>query len=181
MRTIFVINRKIHKILDMKAMNTSTGGNSKSRLMRDLSKLEKEEDDSIFASPLENNIYQWEAVILGPEGTAWEGGIFKLDLKFEDSYPSKAPKIQFISKMFHPNIYHDGRICLDILDKSWSPVYDVHSILISIRSLLSDPNEMSPANVEAAQLYKSNPQLYELKVKECVKISIDEESKDNES
>ncbi len=55
--------------------------------------------------------------------------------------------------MFHPNIYNDGRICLDILQNQWSPVYDVWAILTSIRSLLADPNPASPANNTAAKMY----------------------------
>lgn len=71
-------------------------------------------------------------------------------------------------------MYHDGRICLDILDKNWSPVLDVLSILLSLRSLLSDPNEESPANAEAAKMYKEDTQSYHIKVKECVAKSIKE-------
>lgn len=156
------------------------GSSCRQRLLRDLSRIEKEAEDSIFAGPDENDIQKWEAVILGPESSPWEGGIFKLNLTFTNEYPSKPPTVLFISKIFHPNVYNDGRICLDILDKNWSPVYDILSILISLRSLLSDPNENSPANVEAAQLYKTNPQLYYIKVKECVDKSIEENAKEEE-
>lgn len=148
------------------------------RLLRDLNRIEKEGEDSIYACPKEDDILSWEAVILGPESTPWEGGIFKITLLFTNEYPTKPPLVRFNSKLFHPNIYADGRICLDILDKNWSPVYDILSVLISIRSLLSDPNENSPANVEASQLYKTNPQLYYSKIKECVELSILEDSKE---
>lgn len=71
-------------------------------------------------------------------------------------------------------VYVDGRICLDILDNNWSPAYDILSVLISLRSLLSDPNENSPANSQAAKLYKSEASQYHMKVKECVQKSIEE-------
>jgi ubiquitin-conjugating enzyme E2 A len=67
--------------------------------------------------------------------------------------------------MFHPNIYTDGRICLDILQNQWSPVYDVWAVLTSIRSLLSDPNPLSPANNVAAQMYNENRSEYERRVR----------------
>jgi ubiquitin-conjugating enzyme E2 A len=92
----------------------------------------------------------WHALIEGPLDTPWEGGIFKLNFIFTDNYPNQCPRVEFTSKMYHPNIYHDGSICLDILKDKWSPVYDVMAILTAIRSLLSDPNPNSPANNEAA-------------------------------
>ena len=74
--------------------------------------------------------------------------------------------------MFHPNIYMDGAICLDILAHQWSPVYDVSSILTSIQSLLCDPNPNSPANGEAAKMFASNYQEYEIRVRKVVENSI---------
>ena len=74
--------------------------------------------------------------------------------------------------MFHPNIYNDGRLCLDILTTNWSPVYDVCSILTSIQSLLCDPNANSPANAEAAQMIKNDYQGYCERVKLCVEESL---------
>ena len=117
----------------------------------------------------------WQAVIFGPDDTPWEGGTFKLTLEFTEEYPNKAPKVKFVSTMFHPNsglfglmrwraaltivcvlVYADGSICLDILQNQWSPIYDIAAILTSIQSLLCDPNPNSPANSEAARLFKEN-------------------------
>ena len=95
----------------------------------------------------------WEAIIFGPDDTDWEGGVFKLTMEFPDKFPGEPPKVRFLSKMFHPNIYENGNICLDILDKRWSPLMDCLAILASIQSLLTDPNPDSPANNEAAGLF----------------------------
>lgn len=72
--------------------------------------------------------------------TPFEDGTFKLCLTFDETYPNKPPTVKFISKMFHPNVYANGELCLDILQNRWSPTYDVAAILTSIQSLLHDPN-----------------------------------------
>jgi len=94
-----------------------------------------------------------EAVIFGPDDTEWEGGVFRLMMEFGDKFPSDPPKVRFVTQMFHPNVYANGNICLDILGKEWTPLYDCVAILTSIQSLLSDPNPDSPANNEAAGLF----------------------------
>ena len=107
--------------------------NAERRLLKDLKKLESEDSNTgITATPDENSLFRWKAVIFGPDETEWEGGVFHLILEFSDDYPNKPPKVKFLTKMFHPNIYNDGSICLDILQNMWSPVYDVSSILTSI-------------------------------------------------
>lgn len=88
------------------------------RLLKDLQKLNSEQEEGINASPIEGNIYQWNAFIEGPEKTIWEGGLFELELEFTDEYPTRPPKVRFLSKMFHPNIYNDGKICLDSICSS---------------------------------------------------------------
>ena len=133
----------------------------------------------------------WNAVIFGPgqlshllslsptdynrhthEGdTPFEDGTFKLLLTFDESYPNKPPTVKFLSRMFHPNVYANGELCLDILQNRWSPTYDVAAILTSIQSLLHDPNPNSPANAEAAQLYRENMKEYVRRVKVTVEES----------
>jgi ubiquitin-conjugating enzyme E2 A len=115
----------------------------------------------------------WNAVIFGPEDTPFEDGTFNLTLEFSEDYPNKPPVVKFLSKMFHPNIYMDGRICLDILQSRWSPTYDVSALLTSIQSLLGDPNPNSPANQVAATLVRENKREYEKRVKNVVEASWD--------
>lgn len=92
-------------------------------------------------------------------------------LEFTEDYPSKPPKVKFVTKVYHPNVYADGNICLDILQSAWSPIYDVAAILTSIQSLLPDPNPSSPANAEAAKLFNEDRAEYEKRVRECVEAS----------
>uniref|UniRef100_A0A8C4EB21 UBC core domain-containing protein n=1 Tax=Dicentrarchus labrax TaxID=13489 RepID=A0A8C4EB21_DICLA len=95
--------------------------------------LQEDPPAGVSGAPSENNIMVWNAVIFGPEGTPFEDGTFKLIVEFTEEYPNKPPTVRFVSKMFHPNVYADGSICLDILQNRWSPTYDVSSILTSIQ------------------------------------------------
>ncbi|CEO99460.1 hypothetical protein PBRA_001366, partial [Plasmodiophora brassicae] len=143
------------------------------RLMRDFRRLQNDPPQGVTGAPNEDNIMMWNAVIFGPDDTPWEGGTFKLTLAFTEEYPNKAPKVKFVTKMFHPNIYADGGICLDILQNQWSPIYDIAAILTSIQSLLTDPNPNSPANLEAARLYQENRREYDRRVCDIVEASWD--------
>ncbi|CAI9109644.1 OLC1v1009503C1 [Oldenlandia corymbosa var. corymbosa] len=136
---------------------------ARKRLMRDFKRLQQDPPAGISGAPFDNNIMLWNAVIFGPDDTPWDGGTFRLTLQFTEDYPNKPPTVRFISRMFHPNIYADGSICLDILQNQWSPIYDVAAILTSIQSLLCDPNPNSPANSEAARLFSENKRDYNRK------------------
>eukprot|EP00490_Sorites_sp_Unknown_P019062 CAMPEP_0114665772 /NCGR_PEP_ID=MMETSP0191-20121206/31389_1 /TAXON_ID=126664 /ORGANISM="Sorites sp." /LENGTH=183 /DNA_ID=CAMNT_0001911743 /DNA_START=13 /DNA_END=564 /DNA_ORIENTATION=- len=149
------------------------------RLVRDLRRLEQNPLNGISASPYENDIMQWKAVIIGPDASIFEGGTFNLSLQFTKDYPNEPPRVKFITKLYHPNIYENGSICLDILQNQWSPIYDIGAILTSIQSLLTDPNPDSPANTEAAKMYQNDRREYEQRVRMCVARSWDINSDDD--
>lgn len=124
------------------------------------------------------SVYNYPSLTLLTADTPFEDGTFKLLLTFDESYPNKPPTVKFLSRMFHPNVYNNGELCLDILQNRWSPTYDVAAILTSIQSLLHDPNPNSPANAEAAQLYRDNMKEYVRRVKATVEDSwLDPEEK----
>lgn len=108
----------------------------------------------------------WSGTILGPMDSPYFGGIFFLNIKFPENYPFKPPTITFETPIFHPNIGTTGGICLDILKDKWSPAFTVSTLLISITSLLTDPNPRDPLNTEAAALYQRSRKEYELKARE---------------
>ena len=97
------------------------------------SRLQDDPPTGVSGAPTDNNIMIWNAVIFGPHDTPFEDGTFKLTIEFTEEYPNKPPTVRFVSRMFHPNVYADGGICLDILQNRWSPTYDVSAILTSIQ------------------------------------------------
>ncbi|EMG47610.1 Ubiquitin-conjugating enzyme E2 2, partial [Candida maltosa Xu316] len=152
---------------------------AKRRLMRDFKRMQQDPPSGVSASPLPDNVMK-NAVIIGPSDTPFEDGTFRLTLQFDEQYPNKPPQVRFISDMFHPNVYASGELCLDILQNRWSPTYDVSSILTSVQSLLNDPNISSPANVEAANLYKDHRSQYVKRVRETVENSWNDDEDDED-
>ena len=143
------------------------------RLSRELIKLQSESDkldNIIIDTP--SDLMLWNAKIKGPQNTPYEEGIFDVVLKFDNEYPIKPPSVKFLTPMYHPNIYKDGKICIDILQSSeWTPAQNIRTILLSISSLLMDPNPSSPANREAAVLYLQDKNLYNQKVREFIQAN----------
>jgi len=155
----------------MQGIRSSAPSAAVLRLMSDLKAVQEE---GFNAGPInDDNLFVWQATLLGPYETPWEGGIFTLRLIFPEDYPQKPPKVKFTVPIFHPNVFGDGSLCLDIIQDKWTPVYSVPSLLTSITSLFTDPNPDSPANPEAARLYVSDKKEYNKRVRRCVERSLD--------
>ena len=97
---------------------------------------------------------------MGPEDSPYSGGVFFLNIHFPPDYPFKPPKVSFTTKIYHPNINANGSICLDILKDQWSPALTISKVLLSISSLLTDPNPDDPLVPEIATIYKSDRERY---------------------
>lgn len=110
----------------------------------------------ISAVPSETNARYFHVIVTGPEDSPFEGGLFKLELFLPEDYPMSAPKVRFITKIYHPNIDRLGRICLDILKDKWSPALQIRTVLLSIQALLSAPNPDDPLANDVAELWKVN-------------------------
>ena len=130
------------------------------RLKKEIEDLKNNPPCNCSANPIEDNLYQWEATLFGPVGSPDEGGIWKLSIHFPTEYPFKPPKINFKNKIYHPNINSSGSICLDVLKDKWSPALTISKILLSICSLLDDPNPDDPLVVDIANEYNDNKSKY---------------------
>ncbi|OXU24511.1 ubiquitin-conjugating enzyme E2 R2 [Nasonia vitripennis] len=115
----------------------------------------------------EDNMFEWEVAIFGPPDTLYQGGYFKAHMKFPPDYPYSPPSIRFMTKVWHPNVYENGDLCISILHppvddpqsgelpcERWNPTQNVRTILLSVISLLNEPNTYSPANVDASVMYR---------------------------
>lgn len=137
------------------------------RLKKELKVLEKNPPVNCSAGPIDGNIKQWAATIMGPKDSPYEGGVFHLSISFPDNYPFQPPKIIFNTKVYHPNVsLRTGAICLDILKGAWSPALTISKVLLSICSLLTDPNPDDPLDASVARVYKESKELYEQNARE---------------
>lgn len=135
---------------------------SDKRISAELEELFKDPPANCSAGPIDkDDIYKWEATITGPDGTPYMGGIFRLTIDFPLNYPFKPPKVRFSTKIYHPNINSTGGICLDILKDNWSPALTISKVLLSICSLLDEPNPDDPLVVDIAEKYLKNRPLYD--------------------
>ena len=115
-----------------------------------------------------SNLMKWEVGIPGKEATDWQGGLFKVLMEFSEEYPSKPPKCKFTPPLFHPNVYPSGTICLSILneEEDWRPAITIKQMLLGIQDLLDNPNQNSPAQSEAYNLFIKNKEAYKRRIKE---------------
>ncbi|GAM36735.1 ubiquitin conjugating enzyme [Talaromyces pinophilus] len=129
------------------------------RLQSELMQLMLSPSPGISAFPnADGNLLSWTATIDGPADTPYENLVFKLSFAFPNNYPYAPPTVLFKTPIYHPNVDFSGRICLDILKDQWSAVYNVQNVLLSLQSLLGEPNNSSPLNGQAAELWDSDPE-----------------------
>ncbi|XP_040596811.1 ubiquitin-conjugating enzyme E2 2-like [Mesocricetus auratus] len=130
------------------------------RIQKELCAMNQDPSAQCSAGPVADNLLHWQATIMGPEDSPYEGGVFFLSIHFPFNYPYQPPQITFITRIFHPNINNNGNICLDILSSKWSPALTISNILLYISSLLCDPNPDDPLDPEIATIYHTDLEEY---------------------
>lgn len=141
------------------------------RIQKELQELSRQPLDHITAFPSEDDIRVWSAVIHVPEDhdSLYAGGTFHLNISFPASYPFVPPKVTFVTRIFHANISRMGSICIDLLKTAWSPALTIGKVLLSIRSLMDDPNPSDPLAPEVADLYVADREKHDETVRKWVK------------
>ncbi|XP_030078873.1 ubiquitin-conjugating enzyme E2 E1 [Drosophila hydei] len=126
------------------------------RIKRELNEIVQNPPPNCSAEMCKDDLFHWKAIIIGPSGTAYEGGIFKLDIRFPGAYPFRPPQIRFITRIYHCNVDSRGVICLDVLNERWSPVMNIAKVLLSIWVLIGECNPNDPLVMGIADQYKCN-------------------------
>ena len=140
--------------------------------------------ESLFSIELTNDIFIWNIIFFGPLDTIYENGIFRAKMTFPKDFPNSPPVVKFLDNIYHPNVYPDGKVCISILHdgvdefgyesviERWNPSHSVSSILLSIISMLPNPNFESPANIDASVMCKNNYEEYKKKIYNLVSFSL---------
>lgn len=157
-------------------------------LRRQFQELARNPPDGVSVGVADDgNIFNWNLMIIGPDDTLYEGGFFNAKLEFPADFPNAPPVMTFTTPIWHPNVYEDGKVCISILHppgedrfnehesatERWRPILGVESIIVSVISMLSDPNDESPANIDAAVMWRNDKPAFKKKVKDIVRRSQD--------
>ncbi|WWC70666.1 uncharacterized protein I206_104617 [Kwoniella pini CBS 10737] len=148
---------------------SSAPGMASKRIKKEITDLSKENLGSIILYPIESNIFQWKSILPGPIGSPYEGGSFEIEITVPEDYPFSPPKLHFITKVYHCNIASTGAICLDLLKHAWSPALSLYKVILSLSSLLTDPNPSDPLVPAIAQEYKRDRKKHDATAREWVK------------
>jgi ubiquitin-conjugating enzyme E2 G2 len=156
------------------------------RLMHEAKQLATDPPDGIAAGLVSaDNLFLWNVVIVGPDDTPYEAGLFTATLSFPRDYPFSPPKMKFTCPMWHPNVYASGEVCISILHppgadqfgyeaecERWTPSQSIEKILLSVMSMLAEPNTESGANIDAAKEYRDRRGDFEQRVRGLVRETL---------
>lgn len=132
------------------------------RLTKELAEFEKNPPDWCTVGSVDDNLMHWNAMVAGPENTPYEGGVFTIDLQFPNEYPFKAPKVRFLTRVYHPNVKSaSGEICADMINENWGPTLNVMYCLSAIKQMLEQPDGDNPLEPEIAKQLQDNKAEFE--------------------
>mmetsp|Transcript_12771 Transcript_12771/g.27658 ORF Transcript_12771/g.27658 Transcript_12771/m.27658 type:complete len:186 (+) Transcript_12771:125-682(+) len=137
------------------------------RLQKDMAELNLPSNITINFPEGKERLMHFE-ITLRPDEGIYKGGKFLFDFAIPTGYPHDAPKVLCKTKVYHPNIDLEGKICLNILREDWKPVLSISSVIYGLQFLFLDPNPEDPLNKEAAQMFQENPRQFELNVQRAI-------------
>lgn len=135
------------------------------RIAAELNRIRLKPSQKFRVQAQDSNIHSWTVIIVGEKGTLYEDHELKMQLTFGKEYPYKAPDMKFTVPMFHPNISQKGEVCNNLLNSDWTPTTSIKFLIENIVNMLSSPNVDDPLDPDAANLYKSDRDAYNRRVR----------------
>mmetsp|Transcript_4356 Transcript_4356/g.4868 ORF Transcript_4356/g.4868 Transcript_4356/m.4868 type:complete len:149 (-) Transcript_4356:111-557(-) len=100
--------------------------------------------------------YRWLILLIGPENSPYEGGIFLLKLTFPEEYPHKRPIIQFITPIYHPNVTGDGQLTLSLFREFWNSSCSILELMDYLIEILQEPNEFELNGEDSGEVFQQD-------------------------
>lgn len=142
------------------------------KLQKEFQLLNNNSIENCSINQINNNLYLWECLLIGPENTPYQGGLYIIEIEFPIEYPFKSPKIKFKTRIYHCNINYNGKICLNILNNNWCPTISIRFIIETIIDLIKNPDLNNPLVPEIANLMETDYEKYEETAREwCIKYA----------
>ncbi|KAF8607135.1 hypothetical protein BDV93DRAFT_520034 [Ceratobasidium sp. AG-I] len=154
----------------MAAPTSRAAGMTLKRIQKEIKDIQKEDMGGIKLAPSDHSLFEWTGSIPGPEGSVYEGGEFHVEITLPADYPFHSPRMKFKTKIYHMNINDQGGICLDILKSAWSPALSLYKVMLSLSSLLTDPNPSDPLVPAIAQEYTRRRKVHDSTARRWVQL-----------
>ncbi|CUA73050.1 ubiquitin-conjugating enzyme E2 D/E [Rhizoctonia solani] len=154
-------------------MASTTGrptGMTLKRIQKEMKDLQSEDMGGITLAPSDHSLFEWTGTLPGPEGSVYEGGEFHLEITLPPDYPFHSPRLRMKTKIYHMNINDQGGICLDILKNAWSPALSLYKVMLSLSSLLTDPNPSDPLVPAIANEYTRRRKVHDSTARRWVQL-----------
>ncbi|CAE7070982.1 unnamed protein product [Rhizoctonia solani] len=157
----------------MNSLSLATGrptGMTLKRIQKEIKDLQSEDMGGITLAPSDHSLFEWNGTLPGPEGSVYEGGEFHVEITLPSDYPFHSPRLRFKTKIYHMNINDQGGICLDILKTTWSPALSLYKVMLSLSSLLTDPNPSDPLVPAIANEYTRRRKVHDSTARRWVQL-----------
>ncbi|QRW26020.1 ubiquitin-conjugating enzyme [Rhizoctonia solani] len=140
------------------------------RIQREMKDLQNEDMGGMTLTPSDHSLFEWTGILPGPEGSVYEGGEFHVEITLPSDYPFHSPRLRLKTKIYHMNINDQGGICLDILKNAWSPALSLYKVMLSLSSLLTDPNPNDPLVPSIANEYTRRRKVHDTTARRWVQL-----------
>ena len=115
------------------------------RISKELIQAKKAPLDGLRLTDTEDP-FNWFGLLEGPSGSPYAGRTYKLHVRFSQTYPFKAPSVEFLDSVVpeHQHIFNvkksdeHGNVCMPLLTaEGWGPTMTFRGMVIELRKMMA--------------------------------------------